>query len=141
MVAAVVLAGCGGAPAHPTAASAGQRGATPSQAAAPPPDARACAGAEATIGRLAADTARWKPTRHPFDVDVAHRIGQRAAELGRQTSQARSARVRQSLAQNALAFEGVTTAMASHRRAAVMRSIGRVRVTYRRLKQLCALSH
>ena len=133
-VAAFVLAACGGSVAPD--ASQPVRPAPASESS--PPDVRACAGAEAILGSIAAETARWSPKLHPFDKDVEGRITVRAGQLAQQASRARTAKVRLGVHDTAAAFETVAHAMTSRSRAAVARSIETLRIRYGQLKLLCA---
>jgi hypothetical protein len=133
-VAALVLVSC-----HGTVASDASKPVRPApSAAASSPDIRTCAGAEAILGHMAAETARWSPNRHPFDKDVERRIALRAGQLAQQSAQARTAKVKLSVHDTATAFTTVAHAMTSRSRVAVAQSIQTLRIRYGQLKLLCA---
>jgi hypothetical protein len=136
-LAAVLLAGCGNATAHKNTAAA-----SPAQAATPKvitANARACAGVQGVIGHLTVATVHWSPTQHPFDKATAAQIGLLAGELGNQAAQADSKRVDLAVHATARAFSDVSTAMRSRNRADLNKAIRDSRVTYKVLKQACAL--
>jgi hypothetical protein len=134
-VGALLLGACGQAApaARPEAAAAG----TPTPAALAT-DARACAGAQAVLGHIAAGTSRWAPQRAPFDRSVARQIRTLAGELDQQAQIADTARMRTAVHDVAGAFTAVSAAMTTRHRAAVTSAIAESRVAYRELKGVCS---
>ena len=139
MIAAACLfavAGCGSASStvrHPRA--------TASSAPSPQPraaDVRACAGARAIISHVAADTAQWSSTLHPFDKVIAKRLLERAGELAAQAPATTSTGVRAAVHSTADSFAGVGTAMRSRKRVQVLHAIDLSRVAYKELKSACS---
>lgn len=138
-VATVMLAGCGGG-----AGASGGASTHPSQAASPQArishrlsvDERACAGVQAVIGHLAADTAHWSPQLDPFDKTVSRRIRLRSAELDKQAPRA-GVPVQRAVHATARAFTKVAQAMRSRNRPTLTRAIGGSRTAYRELKRAC----
>lgn len=138
--AAVLLAGC----AHGAAADASRTDASgkPTAAASTAPplvtqDARACAGAEAVLGHMSADTARWSPERDPFDKTISGRIRLLADALDKQATLAQSEQVKLVVHGNARAFTAVADAMLTKKRDLVSSTIGSTRVAYKQLKSTC----
>lgn len=105
----------------------------------PAADSRACAGAEAVIGHISVDTARWSPTRKPFDRAVAARIADRAGQLDAQAPVAQDATVTRAVHSMSVAFSSVSRAMSARKRVEVNQAITLSRVAYRELKDVCSL--
>ena len=139
---AALAGGCAAAPPvaqSPQAAHPAAHQAAP-EPSAPTLDVRACAGVQAVVSHLAADTRRWSPTRDPFDKDMSSRIGRTARDLGVQASLADTPRVRRLVTSTAAAFGALPRAMASHDRTSVTRAITGTRTAYRALKRACSLT-
>jgi hypothetical protein len=137
---AVAVTGCSQTP--QSAPSAATVSASPQTAAQPRPpsgDVRACLGAEAVLGHVAAGTARWSPERQPFAGPMASRIRLSSAQLAGQGPQARSARVRAAVAGMARSFRSLSAAMDQRDRGAVDAAMRRTRASYRVLKTTCSL--
>lgn len=146
----LLLAGCAGAP--PTDSASSQASPSPSAASAPatrashgpslsPGDQRACAGAESLVGHLAAVTARWSPQRRPFDPHVRRDITSFAGNLAAQRRFADTPPVRAAISANASSFTGMAAAMTERNHRHVTRAIADVRVHYKMLKSVCALTN
>ena len=137
-MAAVLLAGCGNASApKPVAAPASPTPTTPKVITA---NARACAGVQGVIGHLTVATVHWSPTQHPFDKGIAAQIKLLAGDLDKQAAQADSKRVDSAVHLSARAFNEVSTAMTSGKRANVNKAIRDSRIAYKVLKQACTLN-
>jgi hypothetical protein len=135
------LTACGSV-AKDAAKDAAGAGLAPSASAAKAPpaaDSRACAGAEAVIGHISVDTARWSPTRKPFDRAVAARIADRAGQLDAQAPVAQDPTVTRAVHSMSVAFSSVSRAMSAHKRVGVNQAITLSRVAYRELKDVCSL--
>jgi len=101
-------------------------------------DLKACAGARAIIGHVAADTVQWSSTLHPFDRVIAKRLVERAGELAAQGPFATSPGIRTAVHSTADSFAGLGTAMRSRKRVRVVQAIDRSRVAYKELKSVCS---
>lgn len=145
---AAVLVSCGN---HPTAAptatvasppsvqaQAQPPGGTPGGPALPDADQRACVGVEAIIAHITVDTARWSPTVHPFDQDIAARLASRSRDLDDQALEA-GPDVRRAVAATAAAFGGVAEAIVSKKRDRLDRAVADSRTAYSRLKEACRI--
>ena len=100
-------------------------------------DVRACAGAEAILGHVAADTAAWSPRQRPFDRGVARRIRTQAGFLASQGPQATDAGIQVAVDATAASFRGVAGAMQARDRARLDQAIRRSRVAYKALTSAC----
>lgn len=132
----VLAVGCG-----TTADPPGQTQVKPAQTKVAPAkvtaDVRACAGAEAILGHVAADTAAWSPAKRPFDRGVARRIRTQAGFLASQGPQASDAGIQVAVGATAASFRGVAGAMQARDRARLDQAIKRSRVAYKALKSAC----
>src|SRR4051794_20375170 len=132
--ACLLVAGCGSG-----SSAVRQPTATSSSAVTPPAaDVRAWAGARAIIGHVAADTAQWSSTMHPFDKTIAKRLVEQAGELAAQAPATASPGVRTAVHSTADSFAAVGTAMRSRKRLQVVQAIDRSRVAYKQLKSVCS---
>lgn len=138
-LAATATSGCGQAPnaSHDKAAAASaQHSPHPRQVT---PDLRACLGAQAVLGHVAASTARWSPQRQPFAKAMADEIRLSSDQLASQGPQARSPRVRAAVAGLARSFRSLSVAMERRDRRNVNATMHQTRVTYKTLKATCSL--
>ena len=133
---ASATAGCSQAPAHTAAAPSP---AASSPAGPPSRDTRACLGAQALLGHVAADTARWSPQRQPFDKTMAERIRLSSADLAKQAPQAGSTKVRTAIDGIAESFRSLAAAMGKRDRGLVNTAMTRTRASYKALKSTCTL--
>jgi hypothetical protein len=102
-------------------------------------DVRACLGAQAVLGHVAAGTARWSPERQPFDTAMASRIRLSSDQLAGQGPQARSPQVRAAVSALARSFRSLSVAMSSRHRREVQAAMHRTQMSYRVLKTTCSL--
>jgi len=133
----LLVAGCGSRPPvvqQPGAAARSAPSTRPITA-----DVKACAGAQAVLGHVAADTVRWSSTLHPFDKAIAKRLVERASELAAQGPFATSPDIQTAVHSTAASFASLGTAMRSKKRMEVARAIGRSQVAYKELKTACSL--
>lgn len=102
-------------------------------------DVRACLGAEAVLGHVAAGTARWSPARQPFSKPMATRIRLSSTQLAHEGRQARSSRIRSAVSGMARSFGSLSAAMGQRDRREVDAAMSQTRVSYQVLKKTCSL--
>ena len=103
-------------------------------------DVRACLGAEAVLGHVAAGTARWSPERQPFSKPMATRIRLSSTQLAHEGRQARTSRIRSAVRGMARSFGSLSAAMGRRDRGEVDAAMHQTRVSYQVLKKTCSLS-
>ncbi len=101
-------------------------------------DQQACAGVEAILAHITVDTARWSPTVHPFDQDIAVRLASQSRELNGQALAA-DLNVRRAVTATATAFGGVAEAIMAKQRHRLDRAIDESRTAYSALKAVCKI--
>lgn len=141
----VVLTGCGAGTnadaktpttAH-TTQSATQGG---GRASASHVDLSACAGVQAIMGHLTADTARWSPALNPFDKAISAKMRLMSLDLARQGPRAHTRHLQGVIQSNARAFGALARAMAGKNPTQVNSGIEATKVSYRGLKKACSLT-
>jgi hypothetical protein len=136
---ATATAGCG----HASNAAQSNAAAASAQTSPHPrqitPDIRACLGAQAVLGHVAAGTARWSPERQPFAKAMASRIRLSSDQLASQGPQAQSPRVRAAVSDVARSFRSLSVAMDSRNRRKVNAAMLQTRSSYKVLKATCSL--
>lgn len=135
-LAASATTGCGQAPNTRTTAASAQVSPHPRQYTG---DVRACLGAQAVLGHVAASTARWSPERQPFANAMAERIRLSSDQLASQGPQARSLRIRAAVSGVARSFRSLSVAMGRHNRRQVNAAMHETRASYHVLKTTCSL--
>ena len=145
MLTAALASSCGNgaSSAHQAAAVVSPPGSVPSsvstEAPIPAADIRPCANVQAILSHIAADTARWSPTKHPFNDTIATRLGTETSYMNQQAMTA-DYRLRKAVADTSTAFGMVSRSIAAHSQKQLNKAIKQSQVAYAVLKKICHYS-
>ncbi|GAB3853109.1 hypothetical protein GCM10028801_05190 [Nocardioides maradonensis] len=105
----------------------------------PNADIRPCANVQAILSHIAADTARWSPTKHPFDDTIATRLATETAYMNQQAMTA-DYRLRKAVSDTSTAFGLVSRSIAAHSQKQLNHAVKQSQVAYAVLKKICHYS-